>query len=336
MILCSTVATARSEPTDDGLLLLPKARVFVEYMVKHYRFKRKKLVSILSHARYNREVMYNITHPYEKRPWNFYRDCFLTKTRIRNGVDYWKSHRRVLERAYRIYGIPPEIVVAIIGIETNYGRCTGNYSALDTLSTLAFCYKSRARFFLFELIQFFLLTKEQKLPILLIHSSYAGAIGISQFMPSTYRHFAVNSSKKEHINLIKSNDDAIISVANFLRFHGWKKEYPVAYSFSTSQGFLRFISEMKREEKAKKSRIVLCVNNSGTMSLFPIPAVYSFPHTTEELLTLFRRNNCRNFWIVFPNFFVIMQYNPHKMYAMVVYQLSRMIHEIYTTNRQRT
>ncbi len=152
LILFSTAAIA--EPTKASQLPL-KTDTFINYMVKHYRFERKKLIDILSHAKYNQEVIYKITHTYEAKPWNVYRDYFLTETRIQDGVNYWKAHQHALEYAYHRYGIPTEIIIAIMGIETNYAQQVGNYSALDALTTLAFHYKARAKFFSHELAQFF-------------------------------------------------------------------------------------------------------------------------------------------------------------------------------------
>ncbi|AKQ33580.1 lytic murein transglycosylase B [Candidatus Coxiella mudrowiae] len=317
ILLFSTTAIA-AEPTKASQLPL-KANTFINYMVKHYRFERKKLINILSHAKYNQEVIYKITHPYEAKPWKVYRDYFLTETHIQDGVNYWKAHQHALEYAHHRYGIPPEIIIAIIGIETNYAQQVGNYSALDALTTLAFHYKARAKFFLHELAQFFLLTEEQQLPIFLIKSSYAGAIGIPQFMPSAYRHYVVNYSQEGGIDLMKDNNDAIVSVANFLHTHGWQKNQPIACTL-THQKPLRSSLISK---KAKKMRIINYLKNKGIDSSTPIS-----PSQTSALVQL-QGANGPEYWLIFPNFIVIMQYNPRIIYAMTVYQLSQAIHKQY-------
>ncbi|WP_167885014.1 lytic murein transglycosylase B [Coxiella endosymbiont of Amblyomma americanum] len=302
-----------------GVPSLPqKAYSFVHYMVKHCRFKQKILINILAHAKCNQEIIYKITHPYEEKPWKIYRDYFITDIRVQKGIHYWKTHQQALKYAYRIYGVPSEIIVAIIGIETNYGQCIGNYSALDVLTTLAFYHQFRTKFFLSELVQLFLLAKEQDLPIYLIRSSYAGAIGISQFMPSTYRHYATKYPRNHYLNLMRHNNDAIVSVANFLHIHGWKKNQPVAYIVNHPH---ILIADKKALLSIKKKQLkaYFYLRNTDISSIIEIKS--SIPCQIKS--------NHKYFWFLFPNFYVIMRYNPHVMYAMAVYQLSQAIREQY-------
>ena len=305
LILLFSIITA-ANPTKKPKLP-QQVYMFIDYMVKHYRFERKKLIDTLSHAKCNQEVIYKITHPYEEKPWNVYRDYFLTETRIRDGVHYWKAHQQTLEYAYRKYGIPPEIIVAIIGVETNYGQQVGSYCALDALTTLAFHYKARSKFFSRELAQFFLLAEEQRLPIFLIKSSYAGAIGIPQFIPCTYRHYAVNYSQERSIDLMTDNNDAIVSVANFLNTHGWKKNQPIACTLTCPKTISRLLN----------------LKNKGIIKLTSV-----FCSQKTKLIQL-QGAGGPEYWFVFPNFNVIIQYNPRIIYAMAVYQMSRAIYKQY-------
>ena len=292
-----------------------KAHVFIEYMVKCHHFNRTRLTDILSEARYNEDVIYRITHPYEAKPWNIYRACFLTIQHIQHGLHYWKMHEEVLRYAEHHYGIPPSIIVAIIGIESNYGAQVGEFSALDALTTLAFHYKKREKFFTRELVQLFLLVKEQKLAMELIKSSYAGAIGIPQFMPSTYRHYQVVYSKNAHIDLIKNDDDAIVSIANFLNKNGWKNYQPIACKFTAIKPFdLYLISK----DAIPKEPINLLKKMGIIMSC-------SLPVNQKAAIVQLKGENTDEYWLTLHNFHVIMQYNPRITYAMAVYQLSQAI-----------
>ena len=280
-----------------------KAGIFIDYMVKHYHFNRTKLTDILSQTKCNKDVIYQITHPYEAKPWGVYRAFFLTTKYIQNGLHYWKMHKKVLQYAEHHYGIPPSIIVAIIGIESNYGTLVGKFSALDTLTTLAFHYKKREKFFTRELVQLFLLVKEQKLAMELIKSSYAGAIGIPQFMPSTYRYYGVNYSKNAYIDLIKNDEEAIVSIANFLNKNGWRSHQPIACVCTATE---------------HDSNINLLKNKLIFESC-------SVAANQKSTILQIKNQDLNEYWLTLHNFDVIMQYNPRIIYAMAVYQLSQAI-----------
>lgn len=303
--------------TKDQSPLPTRARSFINYMVKYHHFNRTKLTDILSEAKYNEDVIYRITHPYEAKPWNVYRACFLTTQHIQNGLHYWGMHKEVLQYAEHHYGIPPSIIVAIIGIESNYGARVGKFSALDALTTLAFHYKKREKFFTRELVQLFLLVKEQKLAMELIKSSYAGAIGIPQFMPSTYRHYGVNYSKNAYIDLIKNDDEAIVSIANFLNKNGWKSHQPIAceYTYTTTKPFdPRLISK-----KGIPQESINLLKKKGI-----IRSCFLVANKKVAIIQL-KSEDADEYWLTLHNFHVIMQYNPRTIYAMAVYQSSQAI-----------
>lgn len=292
-----------------------KACTFINYMVKCYHFNRTKLTDILLEAKYNQDVIYQITHPYEAKPWNVYRTFFLTTKYIQNGLHYWKMHKEVLQYAEHHYGIPPPVIVAIIGIESNYGALVGKFSALDTLTTLAFHYKKREKFFTRELVQLFLLVKEQRLAMELVKSSYAGAIGIPQFMPSTYRYYGVTYSKNAHIDLIKNDEEAIVSIANFLNKNGWKSHQPIACAYTDTK--LLNLALMSRKTVPQKN-----INLLKNKSIFESCSV---PANQKATILQIKSKDPNEHWLILHNFDVIMQYNPRIIYAMAVYQLSQAI-----------
>lgn len=314
-LLLISMNTYATQPTH----LSPKAQAFVNYMVKVHHFNRKKLTALLAQVKYNEEVIFKITHPYEAQPWNVYRAHFLTPERIQQGVLYWQKHATALRYAQQHYGVPTRVIVAIIGVESHYGERTGTYIALNALSTLAFNYPQRSKFFTKELAQFLLLTKEQQLPALSTKSSYAGALGIPQFMPSTYRHYAVGYAKKSHANIITVDADAIVSIANYLRVNGWKRNQPIACAFSSKKPFNSKIV-------SKRPRLRTTVRQLKKMGIHPAIAV---PANQKAAIVELKNQQGTEHWLIFHNFKVIMKYNPRVSYAMAVYQLSEAIEKAY-------
>lgn len=296
-----------------------KASQFIEHMTKKYHFDRNKLTQLLKQAKYDKDVMKRITHPYEKQPWYVYRQHFVTKERIMQGVHYWKNHLKVLRYAKQHYNIPPSIIVAVLGIETNYGKQKGTYSALNALNTLAFYHKTRGKFFQKELTHLLLLTREQELPILLVKSSYAGALGIPQFMPSTYRNYAVKYPSNKHIDLISNDSDAIVSVANYFRTHGWRQNQPIAIEFKSK----RAVSPKLISKRARPKRTIAQLKRVGIQPFSPIS------EKQKAAIVELTNEAGKEYWMTFHNFRVIMRYNPSIIYAMAVYQLSQTIQQAY-------
>ncbi|HEY5290718.1 MAG TPA: lytic murein transglycosylase B, partial [Burkholderiales bacterium] len=207
-------------------------RQFIAEMAHKHGFARKELRTLFSRARFQPAIIKAITPPVEPRArsWQAYRALFLTPQRIQAGVEFRERHREALARATELYGVPEEIIVAIIGVETVYGRNTGSYRVIDALSTLAFDYPPRAEFFRGELEHYLLYAREAGIDTLALKGSYAGAIGIPQFMPGSYRRYAVDLDGDGKQDLSGSFADAIGSVANFLQAHGWETGQPVAFA----------------------------------------------------------------------------------------------------------
>ena len=200
----------------------PDVREFVTEMVERHGFAARKLESLFARAHYQGAVVTAMTPlPAGARSWQTYRANFLSERRIDAGVQFWRNHAGRLARARATYGVPPEIIVAIIGVETEYGRNQGGFRVVDALATLAFDYPRRAEFFRSELEQLLLLGRESRIDVERLRGSFAGAIGIPQFMPGSIRKYAVDFDNDGRLDLAGSAADAIGSVANFLKEHGW-------------------------------------------------------------------------------------------------------------------
>jgi membrane-bound lytic murein transglycosylase B len=199
-------------------------RAFIDEMVERHGFKAAELAKLFSRVRRNDAVLEAIKpQPPAERVWQDYRANFVNEKRIDAGLAFWKKYSRALERAAREYGVPAEIIVAIIGVETYYGRNMGRFRVVDALASLAFDYPPRAAFFRSELEQYLLMSRELGLDVFAVRGSYAGAIGIPQFMPGSTRRWAVDFDRDGAIDLRGNPVDAIGSVANYLKEHGWRE-----------------------------------------------------------------------------------------------------------------
>ncbi|MCB1827583.1 MAG: lytic murein transglycosylase, partial [Coxiellaceae bacterium] len=189
----SLVAKAEDKPKTETIP--PRAtkaiNAYVDELVQKYKFNKTNLTKIMAQASYDPKVIHWITHPFEKKPWNFYRSFFVRQDRIDNGVKYWLQHKKLFNKIQKEYGVDPSVIIAIIGIESFFGEHAGTYNELNALTTLSFYYPKRSKFFRSELTEFLRLTRHEKLNPLLLKGSYAGALGIPQFMPSSYRNYGV-------------------------------------------------------------------------------------------------------------------------------------------------
>ncbi len=294
----------------------PLAKDFVDDMVKQHGFKREEIMQMLARAERQQSILDAIARPAEKaKPWKDYRKLFVTNDRIVQGVAFWRDHAAALARAERESGVPASIIIAILGVETRYGRNTGNYRVLDALSTLSFDYPPRADFFRGQLAEFFLMAREQKFAPDHILGSYAGAMGFGQFMPSSYRKYAVDFDGDGVIDIINDIDDAIGSVANYLKGYGWQRGAPIAVRAAVQEplpdGLLRETLEpvtTLRDYKAK--------------GIAPQTAL---PEDTRAALFMLEGDNGNEYWLALNNFYVITRYNRSQLYSMAVLQLSQEI-----------
>jgi membrane-bound lytic murein transglycosylase B len=282
--------TALTSAIHGDYLMHPKTDALVDELVNIHGFKKSYVEEVLSNAEKKQKIIDSISKPAEFNwTWDRYRNLFIEEKRISNGKKFIKRNLKTLEKAEREFGVPKEIITSIIGVETRYGKIQGSYRVIDSLLTLGFDYPRRAEFFRKELINFFLLTRENNLDILSIKGSYAGAMGYGQFISSSYRAYAIDYDNDGYADLFNSVDDAIGSVANYLYIHGWKKEGKIVYP-----------------SYPNNVRKVFKPNNQLSKFL---------PLTFEE-------EGKEIYFIGDDNFIAITKYNISHFYAMAVYYLS--------------
>ena len=291
---------------------------FVNTVVKEDGHDRQAILALFNDATRKNSILEAIARPAEKRlTWEKYQDIFLTEKRIEKGLVFYKKHKAVLKRAEDLYGIPPEIILAIIGVETRYGSNKGSYRVIDSLSTLAFDYPPRSKFFTKQLREYLLLGKEAGIDLGTTTGSYAGAMGFPQFIPSSYRHYAVDFDGDKVIDLINNPVDAIGSVGNYFKVHGWVNGDPI----TTPARFLK--------ANGKESDLDSIVNQSlkpklTIKDITDAGLVADKPYSPASSATAMRLDGKKGneYWIGLNNFYVITRYNHSRLYAMAVYQLS--------------
>lgn len=300
----------------------PRTRDFINEMVKNHDFDRAELTTLFNEANKRDDILEAIARPAEKtKPWHEYREIFLTPDRIRGGVEFWRKHAGILKRAAQKLQVDPAIVVAIIGVETRYGKHTGSYRVLDALSTLAFDYPPRGKFFRSELEQFLILAHEEHVDLRTAKGSYAGAMGYGQFIPSSYRNYAIDFNKDGRRDLWNNIDDIIGSVANYFHRHGWKPGEPVASRVTQGKVPASIVSDNSKPDRTAGELAAL-----GVRTAPPLPA--DQPVAVLEL----QQRNGPEYWLTSQNFYVITRYNRSPLYAMSVYQLGKAIRDAYQKN----
>ena len=293
-----------------------QVREFVNEMTRDHGFAAEQLLEIFQSVERKQAILDAISRPAEKvKPWKDYRPIFITDSRISRGVDFWRQHEAVLERADKEYGVPPQVIVAIIGVETFYGGNTGSYRVVDALSTLGFDYPPRSPFFRQQLKEFFLLAREEQVDPLALKGSYAGAMGLPQFMPSSFRAYAVDFDNDGQINIWTNPTDAIGSVASYFKHHGWTAGQPVVSRVVTrgervDEGLTEGIEPVKTVGELR----ALGWNSQDALR-------------DEQKVTAFRLEAAEGteYWLGLQNFYAITRYNRSVMYAMAVHQLSELL-----------
>ena len=322
-----------------GVLAAPASyesgsRAFVAEMTGKHGFTQEELVVLMADARYQQRIIDAMNRPYEAKPWRDYQPIFVTPERIQGGVAFWRDNAALLARAKAAYGVPPQIIAAIIGVETNYGRNLGDHRVIDALSTLGFSFPRRADFFRRELKEFLLLTREEHVDPLAAKGSYAGAVGKPQFIPSSYRAYAVDFDQDGRRDLWGSNADVVGSVGNYLAQHGWRRGQPVAVAAEVAQGRPTGIAITDKRPAVPEATLAQLAN----AGVSPAPAFppNSAPGDSADRIdddtraTLIELNgNEPEYWLGFDNFYAITRYNHSNLYAMAVYQLSREIARNY-------
>ncbi len=288
---------------------------FIDRMVKEHNFKKDDLLKTFKKVKTNPKIIEAITRPAEAKPWHEYRPIFLTDERIRQGVKFWRKNAEHLQRAYEVYGVAPEIIVAIIGVETKYGKYKGKFPVMNALTTLAFDYPKRGEFFEKELEEFLLLAREEKIDPMKLKGSYAGAMGKPQFIASSYRHYAVDFNGDGKRDILNSTVDAIGSVANYFAEHNWYKDEPVTELAKVTGDKYKEIVEKGIKPSMTLDKVLdagVSINEKHTASL-------------DTALIELEQKNDKEYWVAFNNFYVITRYNHSELYAMAAYQLAQEI-----------
>ena len=302
-----------------GESYLSRAEVdaYIEELIQQHDFSRPELEEVLAAAERRQDIIDLMRRPAERRlNWHEYRKIFLDEQRIAGGVEFWQQNQATLERAEKEYGVAPEVIVAIIGVETRYGRVTGRHRVVDALMTLAFDYPPRASFFRKELTQFLLLAREEGKNPTSLTGSYAGAMGFGQFIPSSYRNYAVDFDRDGVRDIWQNRTDAIGSVANYFSRHGWRGAaqvtLPVQLKAETEQ-LLDIANQSLKPTHSVAQMVEMGVIVDGLD-----------PEARVLLLRLLGGDK-PEYWLGFDDFYVITRYNHSRLYAMAVYQLGQEI-----------
>jgi len=314
LLLISTISVSMAQAA-----LTERADVseFITDMANKHDLDETALEQLFQEVEIRDDIINAMNTPAEGKPWFAYQKLLVTDTRAQKGADFWQKNEKTLQRAEQEYGVPASIVVAIIGVETNYGETQGTYRVMDALSTLAFEFPRRADFFKKELEQFLLLTQENEFEPLSVLGSYAGAIGQGQFIPSSYRHYAVDYTGDGTADLRGNTQDAIGSVANYLKENGWQAGEPVVAPVEVNGD-----AEAIDDNQLKPTRPLGQLKQDGVELEQAIPA-----ETLATLISLEGETD-PEYWVGFNNFYTITRYNISKLYAMAVYQLAEEISTI--------
>tara|TARA_R110002153_G_scaffold36892_6_gene108718 strand:+ start:1183 stop:2223 length:1041 start_codon:yes stop_codon:yes gene_type:complete len=296
-----------------------KQKSFIDLMVSKHQFDKNQLSQLFATTVPNETILQAIAKPWEAKPWFQYYPIFLTEKRLDKGLEFWQRYATELALAEKQTGVPAQIIVAIIGVETFYGSYLGKYSVYDALQTLAFSYPPRSTFFTSELEQLFLLAREEQFEVTSLMGSYAGAMGWGQFIPSSYRAYAVDFDQDGVRDLLNNPVDAIGSVANYFKRHGWQAGQAIAYP-ADIQGS-RYQSLLNRQLKLQHTWQQ--ANDLGVSLKEKTKSALAMD--TKVKLIEFEQAKQPEYWLVLSNFYTITRYNHSPLYAMVVYQLSEQL-----------
>jgi membrane-bound lytic murein transglycosylase B len=292
---------------------------FITEMNKKHHFNKDYLQKLFDGAQRYDSILEAIARPAEGKPWYEYRPIFVTPERTKGGVKFWKENAAALKRAAKVYGVPEEIIVAIIGVETRYGKHAGRFPVFDALATLAFDYPPRASFFKGELEQFLLMASEENVSPKELVGSYAGAMGMPQFISSSFRQYAVDFDHDGKRDLWNNPTDAIGSVANYFKKHHWKAGEPIVHRVKVhGKRYLKLLSPDLKPIYTQQELL-----NNGV--ILPGNIAKGMNGKLLELTTAKQPE----YWVAWNNFYVITRYNHSALYSMAVYQLSQKIKQSY-------
>lgn len=293
---------------------------FINEMVVNHNFQRKQIQSWFNKATVNQKILNAISRPAEAtHPWHKYKNIFIQQERVDKGISFWKENAKTLARAEKTFGVPAEVIVGLIGVETKYGRIKGKFDVFNALYTLGFHFPRRSKFFKKELREFLLLARDQEWKTGTIKGSYAGAMGYGQFMPSSYRMYAVDFDNDGKIDLLDNPVDAIGSVANYIKVHGWQKGKNIVHKANVTG-------------KEYKALLKKGLKPNATIRQFQQAGIRiedNINPETKAVLIELRQPDHKEYWLGLHNFYVISRYNPRKLYTMAVVQLTGLVKEQY-------
>ncbi len=297
-----------------------KAAAFVDKMVDKHSFDRDWVVGILKQAEKKQSIIDAMERPAESvMTWERYRKIFIQESRVKQGVQFWREHADTLARAEKEFGVPAEMIVGIIGVETRYGRNKGSYRVVDALATLGFDFPRRSTFFLGQLEEYLLMVREQDFAPLSFKGSYAGAMGYGQFIPSSYRAYAVDFDDDGQADIVNNPVDAIGSVANYFARHGWRMGEPVVSPAVLSEP----VDESLFNAGLKPVRTL------AELKLGGISSAQKLDLGQKATAMKLEGAGGDEHWIGLQNFYVITRYNHSSMYALAAHQLSQQVAEHY-------
>lgn len=288
---------------------------FVDAMVVTHHVDKAELEALFTQVVVQDSVLQKIRKPAEAMPWYAYRTKLITDERIAEGVRFWTQHQDVLRRVEQDYGVPAQIIVAIIGVETSYGKYTGRYRVLDALATLAFHYPPRSAFFTKELEAFLLLSRAENRPPLESKGSYAGAMGLGQFMPSSFINYAVDFDHDGKKDIWHNPSDTIASIANYFVQHHWQAGQSIVMPVSvTGSRYKKIMNDQLKPDLRPSALESLDLKIIGAID----------PDKKVKILE-FKQHDSVEVWVGLDNFYCLTRYNHSPLYAMAVYQLSQII-----------
>jgi len=294
----------------------PKYELIQKALVEEHNFSAEEIKLIIGQAEKQQKIIDSMNSPAEFTwTWDRYRKLFIEPKRIKNGKLFIKKNLQTLERAEAQFGVPKEVITAILGVETRYGKIMGSYRVLDALSTLSFDYPRRSNFFSQELINLLLLARENNLDIFKLKGSYAGAMGYGQFIPSSYRAYAVDFDNDGSVDLLNSIEDAIGSIANYLFQHGWKSNYPIIWEVNNSFEGFNPDSVNNVRKKVNFDRKTMSPKNAIDFNFEGL--------NTDVLLLSYETDKSTNYFVGTRNFIAITKYNVSHFYAKAVYDLAQ-------------
>ncbi len=318
IVFCGAQADALADDYGER----PEVRAYMDVLEATHGFERKHLEALFKGAKRQAVVLKAMDRQAEAKPWYEYKKIFVNDRRVEKGVDFWKANAEMLARVEREYRVPMPVVLAIVGVETDYGDNLGRFPVFDALVTLGFDYPRRAKFFRNELTEMLLLGREEGFDYGGLRGSYSGAIGVSQFMPSSYRRYAVDFDGNGRRDLWRT-PDALASIANYLARHGWKPGGAIAgkVGLEGDTSGVPFNKDLRPWLPRSDLSSYGIGNVSGLAETEPMFSLFSFE--VEE--------GAYEHWATYHNFYVISRYNHSRRYAMAVYQLGEILKRRYST-----